>query len=68
MKKNTIKPTTKYTDLLVDTHRRIKALLNKFDKSQDEQEKQKIAVMAIYELRINTGIEDESVYPALLLR
>ncbi len=52
-------------DLLVDDHRKVEALFEKFEKARGADAQQKIVHQICDELTVHTMIEDEIFYPAL---
>jgi hemerythrin superfamily protein len=53
------------TDLIKQDHRRVRELFKQFEKTEDDQEKQKIVDETILELKVHAKLEEELVYPAL---
>ncbi len=56
---------TQVTDLLRKDHKKVKDLFKKFQKTDNEQEKQQIVEMALMELEIHAELEEKLIYPAL---
>lgn len=54
-----------YVDLLLEDHKRLKALFKKFENTGNSSEKKTIAETVLRELKVHMTIEEEIVYPAL---
>ncbi|MDM7913919.1 MAG: hemerythrin domain-containing protein, partial [Candidatus Eisenbacteria bacterium] len=51
--------------MLKEDHRRVQELFQRFDATEEEQERQEIARNAIQELDVHAALEEELVYPFL---
>jgi hemerythrin superfamily protein len=56
---------TNAISMLKEDHQTVKGLFDKFEKSDNPAEKQKIISDAIHELRVHATIEEEIFYPAI---
>lgn len=52
-------------ELLKTDHKKVKALFDKFEDSEDAKEKYQLAKQAIEELKIHAVVEEEIFYPAV---
>src|SRR5580765_2923174 len=59
------KSETNAISMLKKDHETVKGLFEKFEKSKNPAEKQKIISEAVHELKIHATIEEEIFYPAI---